>query len=140
MTLPGNIGRVQKHEMKRLGADSAVEETSDAHAMETALGFLRPVFVQLHAVSEAVVPVGDLPQSLAAPATGVKDVCGLALRETDSAQNQVNVVGVGGVIAHANLIHQPSDYRRVHRVLRFGELRREIQQSFTGGLVMPIKG
>ena len=105
----GQIRRVQEHQVERLAADPAVEEAAETHPMQSRLGFFRPAFVQLHPVGVAVVSLGNLPQGFTAPAAGVQEIRGDALRELDSLKHQGDVVRVRGVVAQLDVVHQPSD-------------------------------
>ena len=102
--------------MERLAADLAVKEASEADAVKSCLRFLRAVFVQLHAVGVAVVAVGKLPKRLAAAAAGVEQIRRHALRELDTAQNVRDVFRICRIVAHADMVHQPPDHRRVNGV------------------------
>ena len=110
------IRRIQKQHMKRLAADLAVKEAAEADAVESCLGFLRAVFVQLHAVGVAVVAVGKLPERLAAAAAGVEQIRRHTLRELNPAQNVRDILRVRRIVAHAHMVHQPPDHRRVDGV------------------------
>ena len=109
----GQIRWIQKQHMERLTADLAVKEAAKADAMESGLRFLRAVFVQLHAVGVTVVAVGKLPKRLAAATARVEQIRRHALRERDPAQDVRDIFRVCRVIAHANMVHQPPDHRRV---------------------------
>ena len=112
----GQIRWVQKQHMKRLAADLAVKEASEADAVKSCLRFFCAVFVQLHAVGVAVVAVGKLPKRLAAAAARVEQIRRHALRKRDPAQNVRDIFRICRVIAHADMIHQPPDHRRVDGV------------------------
>ena len=120
--------------MKRLAADLAVKEAAEADAMEPCLRLLRAVFVQLHAVGVAVVAVGKLPERLAAAAAGVEQIRRHALRKRDPAQDVRDILRVCRVIAHADMIHQPPDHRRVDGV-RLRKRFRKAGQDFIHRLV-----
>ena len=96
--------------------------------------FLRAVFVQLHAVGVAVVAVGKLPERLAAAAARVEQIRRHALRERDPAQDVRDILRVCRIVAHADLIHQPPDHRRVDSV-RLRKSFREVGQNFIHRLV-----
>ena len=102
--------------MKRLSADLAVKEAAEADAVKSCLRFLRAVFVQLHAVGVAVVAIGKLPKRLAAAAAGVEQIGRHTLRKLDTAQDVRDILRVCRIVAHADMIHQPPDHRRVDGV------------------------
>ena len=99
--------------MERLAADLAVKEAAEADAVEPRLGLLRAVFVQFHAVGVAVVAVGKLPKRLAAAAAGIEQIRRHALRKCNAAQDVRDILRVRRVVAHADMVHQPPDHRRV---------------------------
>ena len=74
------------------------------------------MFVQLHAVGVAVVAVGKLSERLAAAAAGVKQIRRHTLRKCNAAQDVRDILRVRRVVAHADMIHQPPDHRRVDGV------------------------
>jgi len=102
--------------MEHLTADLAVKEASEADAVKPGLRFFRAVFVQLHAVGVAVVAVGKLPKRLTAAAARIEQIRRHALRELDTAQNVRDVFRICRIVAHADMIHQPPDHRRVDGV------------------------
>ena len=102
--------------MERLAADLAVKEASEADAVKSCLRFLRAVFVQLHAVGVAVVAVGKLPKRLAAAAARVEQIRRHTLRKRNAAQDVRDILRICRIIAHADMIHQPPDHRRVDGV------------------------
>ena len=109
--------------------------------------FLRAVFVQLHAVGVAVVAVGKLPERLAAAAARIEQIRRHALRELDTAQDVRDIFWICRVVAHADMVHQPPDHRRVdgvrlrkifckagqdfiHRLVRSGHEIKAVQSCF----------
>ena len=120
--------------MEHLTADLAVKEASEADTVEPGLRFLRAVFVQLHAVGVAVVAVGKLPERLAAAAARVEQIRRHALRKRDPAQDVRDISRVCWVIAHADMVHQPPDDRRVDGV-RLRKRFRKAGQDFIHRLV-----
>ena len=120
--------------MEHLTADLAVKEASEADTVKSGLRFLRAVFVQLHAVGVAVVAVGKLPERLAAAAAGVEQIRRHALRKRDPAQDVRDISRVCWVIAHADMVHQPPDDRRVDGV-RLRKRFRKAGQDFIHRLV-----
>ena len=128
------IRRIEKQQMERLMADAAVEETAKTNAVQARLRLLRPALVQLHAVSVAVVPLGELPEGLAAAAAWVKQVGGDALREPDTPQDKGNIVRIGGIAAHLHIVHQPPNDGGVGLALHW-ELPGKIPQHIIDGAV-----
>ena len=120
--------------MERLAADLAVKEAAEADTVKSGLRFLRAVFVQLHAVGVAVVAVGKLPKRLAAAAARVEQIRRHAFRKRDPAQDVRDISRVCWVIAHADMVHQPPDHRRVDGV-RLRKSFREVGQHFVYRLV-----
>ncbi len=120
--------------MERLAADLAVKEAAEADAVKSCLRFLRAVFVQFHAVGVAVVAIGKLPKRLAAAAAGVEQIRRHALRKRDPAQDVRDVFRICRVVAHADMVHQPSDHRRVDSV-RLRKGFRKAGQDFIDRLV-----
>ena len=120
--------------MEHLTADLAVKEASEADTVEPGLCFLRAVFVQLHAVGVAVVAVGKLPKRLAAAAAGVEQIRRNTLRELDTAQDERDILRVCRIVAHADMIHQPPDHRRVDGV-RLRKCFCKAGQDFINGFV-----
>ena len=112
----GQIRRIQKQHMKRLAADLAVKKAAEADAVEPCLRFLRTVFVQLHAVGVAVVAVGQLPERLATAAARVEQIRRHTFRKRNAAQDVRDIFRVCRVIAHADMVHQPPNDRRVDGV------------------------
>ena len=111
--------------MKRLVTDAAVKEAAEADAVQPCLRFLRAALVQLHAIGVAVIPLRQLTQGLAAAAAGIKKICRDAFGEMNAPQEQRDVVGIGGIIAQLDVIHEPADDRGVGflpRRKRRGEL------------------
>ena len=102
--------------MEHLTADLAVKEAAEANAVEPGLCLLRAVFVQLHAVSVAVVAVGKLSKRLAAAAAWIEQIRRHALWKCNTAQDVRNILRVCRVIAHADMVHQPADHCRVDGV------------------------
>ena len=102
--------------MEHLTADLAVKEASEADTVKPGLRFLRAVFVQLHAVGVAVVAIGQLPKGLTAAAARIEQIRRHALRELDTAQDVCDILRVRRVVAHADMVHQPPDHRRVDGV------------------------
>ena len=102
--------------MEHLTADLAVKEAAEADSVKSCLRFLRAVFVQLHAVGVAVVAVGKLPKRLAAAAAGVEQIRRHTLRELNPAQDVRDILRVCRIVAHADMVHQPSNDRRVDGV------------------------
>ena len=131
----GEVRRIEKEQMKGLVADPAVKEAADAHAGQARLCLLRTGFVQLHTVGEAVVAVGELAQRFAAAAAGIEQIRRHALREVNALQHIVNVLRVGGIVAHSDIVHQTADDRRVHRVLCLRQLFRKAGQHLIDRLV-----
>ena len=129
------IRRIEKQQMERLMADAAVEETAKTNAVQARLRLLRPALVQLHAVSVAVVPLGELPEGLAAAAAWVKQVGGDALREPDTPQDKGNIVRIGGIAAHLHIVHQPPNDGGVGLALHW-ELPGKIPQHIIDGAVV----
>ena len=113
----GQIRWVQKQQMECLVTDAAVEKAAKADPMQARLRLLRPALIQLHAVCIAVIPLGELPEGLAAAAAWVQQIGGDAHRELDTPQNMGNIVRIGGVIAQLYIVHQPADYSCVGRSL-----------------------
>lgn len=74
------------------------------------------MFVQFHAVGVAVVAVGKLPERLAAAAAWIEQIGRHSLRKLDTAQDVRNILRVCRVIAHADMVHQPPNDRRVDGV------------------------
>ena len=87
--------------------------------------FLRAVFVQFHAVGVAVVAVGKLPKRLAAAAAGIEQIRRHALRKRDPAQDVCDIFRVRRIVAHAHMVHQPPDHRRVDSV----RLRKDFRKA-----------
>ena len=114
-----------------------MEETAHAHAVQPCLSLLRAAFVQFHAVGKAVIALGDLPEGLAAAAAGVKDIGDDTRRKPDTPQNMADIFRVGGVVAHAYLIHQPGDGFGVHRVRMLGKFPGKAAQGLIDRLVGP---
>lgn len=115
----GQIRRVEEQQMEFFLADPVEKETAETHSMQACLRFFHPACIQLYAISEAVISLGNLPQRHTAAAAWVKQICCDALREPDTPQDMSNVAGVSGVVAHSDVIHQSPDNsgigRPVHR-------------------------
>ena len=121
--------------MERLPADPAEKEAAEAHAMQSRLGLFRPAFVQLHPVGVAVIALGNLPQGLAAPAAGVQEIRGNALRELDSAEHQCDVVRVRGVVAQLDVVHQPPNNSGVGSALHWKSLGKGMECVIDGTVI-----
>ena len=112
----GQVGRIQEQQVKGLMADGAVKEAAEADTVKPRLCVLGPAFVQLHAVGVAVVSLGELPERLAAAAAGIQQIGGHAVGKGDPFEHQVNVGGIGGIVAQLDLVHKPPDHLRVYGV------------------------
>ena len=95
---------------------------------------VRAVFVQLHAVGVAVVAVGKLPKRLAAAAAGVEQIRRHALRKRDPAQDVRDILRVRRIVAHADMVHQPANDRRIDGI-RLRKRFRKAGQYFVDRLV-----
>ena len=133
----GEIGRIEKQQVKSLAADPAVKEAAHAHAGQARLRFLRPGFIQLHAIGVAVVALGKLAQGLTAAAAGVQQIGDHVLREPDAPEDVPDVLRIGGIVAHPHVVHQSADHRRVHRIRRFRQLFRIAGQRLIYRLIGP---
>ena len=120
--------------MKRFVTDAAVKEAAEADAVKPCLRFLCAALVQLHAVGVAVIPLRQLTQGLAAAAAGIKKICRDAFGKVNAPQEQRDVVGIGGIIAQLNVIHEPSDDRGVGFLPR-GKRRGELGERFIDRLI-----
>ena len=130
------IRRVQEKQVKRFVTDAAVKEAAEADAVKPCLRFLCAALVQLHAVGVAVIPLRQLTQGLAAAAAaaGIKKICRDAFGEMNAPQEQRDVVGIGGIIARLDVIHEPADDRGVGFLPR-GKRRGEFGERFIHRLI-----
>ena len=90
-------------------ADAAEKEAADSDPMQAVLRLLRAAFVQLCSIGEAVVSLGKGAQRDSAAAAWVEQIGGNAGRECNAPRHHLDVLRIGGIIPHANVVHQPSD-------------------------------
>ena len=128
------IGWVQKKQVKRFVTDAAVKEAAEADTVKPCLCVFSAALVQLHAVGVAVIPLRQLTQGLAAAAAGIKKICRDALWKVNAPKEQRDVVGIGGIIAQLDVIHEPADDRGIGFLPR-GKRRGELGERFIHRLI-----
>ena len=103
------IGWVEKNGVKSSVTDIGAKKAAKAHPVQQSLGLFRPAAVQLYAIAEAVVPGRHPLESRAGPAAGIQQIDGHVMGKCDSPGDQLHMVRVGGIVPHADVVHQPPD-------------------------------